>query len=190
VTISRVLVMLCLAAAAPVDAQSPIAPVRIEPPSGGTPIVVSITGVEQDPAPVVGRWNAADACLADVACFVTSWIEANSAGNLDHLLALRAPNERKTVEGRLREPGLLARNASRFSAVKKWGLLGWAEYGALRIVFLAREDEQSQSAIYTLPITRVEGRWAQTDALATDTGVYEMFDRIGKAILERHRKQP
>ena len=51
------------------------------------------------------------------------------------------------------------------------------------------EDAQSQQAIYTLPLRRVETRWAQTDALAADTGVYQIFDRVGKVILERHRKR-
>jgi hypothetical protein len=179
-----------VAAVALADPQSPIAPVRVEPAGGGgNPIVISVTGVEQDPAPMVARWNAGNACLAEIPCFVSSWIEANSAASMEHLLAVRAPKERTDVERRYREPGLLARNAERFNAVRKWGLLGWADYGAVRIVFLTRDDEQSQSTIYTLPVTRVDAKWMQTDALAADTGVYEMFDRIGKAILERHRKR-
>jgi hypothetical protein len=188
---SSVLVQLfVLAAVALADQQSPIAPLRIEPPGGGgNPIVISVTGVEQDPAPVAGRWSAADACLAEIPCFVASWIEANSTASMEHLLALRAPKERTELEKRYREPGLLTRNASRFNEVRKWGLLGWADYGPLRIVFLTRDDSQSQSTIYTLPITRVDGKWMQTDALAADTGVYEMFDRVGKTILARHQKR-
>ena len=179
-----------VAAVALADQQSPIGPLRIEPPGGGgNPIVMSVTGIEQDPLPVAGRWSAADACLAEVPCFVSSWIEANSTASVEHLLALRAPKERTEVEKRFRDPGLLSRNASRFNEVRKWGLLGWADYGVIRIVFLTRDDEGSQSTIYTLPLTRVDGKWMQTDALAADVGVYEMFDRVGKAILERHRKR-
>lgn len=184
------LVQILVVAAAPVLlAQSPIAPIRIEPSGGGSPITISVTGVEQDPAPMAARWNAADTCLAEVPCFVSSWIEANSTGNLEHVLALRAPAERAEVEKRYGgDPSMMARNTTRFNAVRKWGLLGWAEYGTFRIVFLTRDDTQSNAPIYTLPLRRVENRWAQTDALAADAGVYEMFDRIGKAILERHRK--
>ena len=172
------------------DPQSPIAPVRIEPPGGGgNGVLVNVTGQEQDPVPLAGKWNASESCLGEVACFASSWIEANSTGSLEHVLALRATAERPDVERRFRDPQLMTRNASRFNAVRKWGLLGWAEYGAFRIVFLTRDDEQSQSSIYTLPLRREGARWAQTDALATDSGVYEMFERIGKAILERHRKR-
>jgi hypothetical protein len=184
------LAQIVVVAAALAEPQSPIAPVRIDPPAGGgNPIVISVTGVEQDPIPLTARWSASDACLADIACFVSSWIEANSTGNLDHVLALRAPTERADVQSRYKDPSLMARNVSRFNAVRKWGLLGWANYGTFRIVFLTRDDERSQSVIYTLPLKQVDGKWMQTDALAADSGVYEMFDRIGKAILERHKKQ-
>jgi len=168
-----------------VEQQSPIGPVRLEPPTGGgNPIVVSVTGVEQDPVPVTGRWSADDKCLAEIDCFVSSWIEANSSGSLEHLLTLRAPAERADVERRLRQA--LSLNTSRFNAVRKWSLLGWADYGTFRIVLLVREQD-GPPAIYTLPLQRVGSHWAQTDALATDAGVYEIFDRIGKAILQRHR---
>ena len=91
------------------------------------------------------------------------------------------------LQKRYADPAMMQRNASRFKAVQKWSLLGWAEYGDIRVVFLAKEDT-SPSPTYALPIKRVEGRWAQTDALAADPGFFEIFDRIGRAILERHRK--
>ena len=169
-------------------AQTPIAPVRIEPAGGGgNPIVVSVTGVEQDPAPLTAKWNAADACLADVACFVSSWMEANSSGSLEHVLALRAPAERADVQKRWADPAMMQRNAARFNQVRRWSVLGWAEYGAARVVFLVKEDASSDP-IYPLAIKRVENRWAQTDMFAADPGFFEIFDRIGRAILERHRK--
>lgn len=175
-------------ATAPEAPQSPITPVRIQPTTGGgNPIVVTITGIEQDPVTLTAKWNAGDACLADVACFVSSWMEANSTGNLEHVLALRAPQERSELQKRYADPSMIQRNAARFNAVRKWSLLGWAEYGSIRVVFLVKDD-QSSSPIYTLPIKRVEGHWAQTDAVSEDPGVYEIFDRIGRAILERHRK--
>ncbi len=186
---SALLQLFIVAAIALAEPQTPIAPVRIEPAiGGGNPIVVSVTGVEQDPVPLAAKWNTADACLADVACFVSSWMEANSTGNFEHVLALRAPDERAELQKRYADPAMMQRNMTRFNAVRKWSLLGWAEYGPVRVVFLVKED-QSPSPIYPLPIRRVEGRWAQTDVLATDPGFFEIFDRIGRAILERHRKR-
>ena len=182
--------VLVAAAAALAQAQTPIAPVRVEPPGGGTPIVVSVTGVEHDPVPITAKWTASDTCLADIACFVASWLEANSTGSMEHVLVLRAPAERAEVEKRYAaDPQMMTRNATRFKDIRRWSLLGSAEYGTFRIVFLVYEDAQSQQAIYTLPIRKVETRWAQTDALAADAGVYQIFDRVGKVILERHRKR-
>lgn len=182
--------VLVAAAAALAQPQSPIAPVRIEPPGGGTPVTISVTGVEQDPVPLAAKWTAGEACLGDIACFVANWLEANVTGSMEHVLALRAPAERAEVEKRYAgDPQMMTRNAARFKDIRRWSLLGWAEYGAFRIVFLVYEDAQAQQSIYTLPIRRVETRWAQTDALAADTGVYQIFDRVGKVILERHRKK-
>lgn len=170
------------------QAQTPIAPVRIEPtPGGPNPVIASVTGVEQDPVPLAAKWNPANACLADVACFVSSWMEANSTGNFDHVLTLRAPDERADLQKRWADPAMMQRNTARFNGVRVWSLLGWAEYGPIRVVFLVRDD-QSSTPIYTLMIRRVDGRWAQTDMLAADPGYFEIFDRIGRAILERHRK--
>ena len=73
------------------------------------------------------------------------------------------------------------------NGVRTWSLLGWAEYGPIRVVFLVKDD-QSSTPLYTLMIRRVEGRWAQSDTLAADPGYFEIFDRIGRAILARHRK--
>ena len=178
--------MFVVAAVALADPQTPIAPLRITPSAGGTPIVVTVTGVEQDPVPLAARWNTDNACLADVACFVSNWMEANSTGNFDHVLAIRVPAERADLQKRYADPGMLQRNTTRFNAVQKWSLLAWVEYGDVRVVILAKQDT-SQSPTYALSIKRVDGRWAQTDALAADPGYFEIFDRIGRAILERHR---
>jgi hypothetical protein len=186
---AAILQVLAAAAAVLAQAQTPIAPVRVEPPGGGTPIVISVTGVEQDPVPMAAMWNASETCLADVACFVAIWLDANSTASMERVLALRAPAERAEVEKRYgADPQMMARSAARFKETRKWSLVGWADYGAFRIVFLVYEDAQSRQAIYTLPLRRVEPRWAQTDALAAD-GVYPIFDRVGTAILERRSKR-
>ena len=183
-----VLVPFLAALIAAAEAQTPIAPVKIEPPGGGgNPVVISVTGVEQDPATLAAKWTAADSCFADVACFVSNWMEANSTGNMDHALALRAPNERADFQKRYADPEMMKRNAARFNQVSKWSLLGWAEYGAVRVVFLVKQDTTPEP-IYTLTIRKAEGRWTQTDALAADPGFREIFDRIGRTILARHRQ--
>lgn len=185
---SPLLSYLIVAAAAIAEPQTPIAPVQIAPASGGTPIVVSLTGVEQDPAPLAAKWDASGACLADVACFVSSWMEANGTGSMEHVLALRAPDERADVQKRYADPAMMQRNSARFNQVRRWSLIGWAEYGPVRAVFLAKED-QTPDPVYVLTIRKVEARWAQTDVLAADPGFYEIFNRIGRAILERHRRK-
>ena len=186
---SAVLISLLFAAAiAAADPQSPMAPLSIAPAGGGPPIVVSVTGVEQDPVALTAKWDAGAACLADVACFVSSWMEANSTGSMEHVLALRAADERADLQKRYADPAMMQRNATRFNQVRKWSLLGWAEYGPARVVFLEKQD-QTSDPIYVLTIRKVEGRWAQTDVLAADPGFYEMFNRIGRVVLERHKKR-
>ena len=186
---SPVLIQLFFAAAiAAADPQSPIAPVSIAPAGGGTPIVVTLTGVEQDPVALTAKWDAGAACLADVACFVSSWMEANSTGSMEHVLALRAPDERADVQKRYADPAMMQRNSSRFNQVRRWSLIGWAEYGPARVVFLRKED-QTSDPVYVLTIRKVEGRWAQTDILAADPGFYETFNRIARVVLERHLKK-
>jgi hypothetical protein len=179
------MVVAMLAAA---DPQTPIAPVKIEPAiGGGNPVVVSVTGVEQDPVPLSAKWNPSEACFADVACFVSNWMEANSTGNMEHAVALRAANERADFQKRYADPQMMLRNAARFNQVRKWSLLGWAEYGSVRVVLLVKEDS-TPDPIFTLTVRKVDGRWTQTDVLAADPGFREIFDRVGLAILERHHK--
>src|SRR6185503_15862187 len=92
--------VLVAAAAALAQPQTPIAPVRVEPPGGGTPVMISVTGVEQDPVPLAAKWNPSETCLGDIACFAANWLEANSTGSMEHVLALRTPAERAEVEKR------------------------------------------------------------------------------------------
>jgi hypothetical protein len=80
----------------------------------------------------------------------------------------------------------MQRNTTRFNAVRKWSLLGWVEYGDVRVVLLVKEDSSS-SPTFALATKRVDGRWAQTDSLATDPGYFEIFDRIGRAVVARHQ---
>jgi hypothetical protein len=138
--LSALIPLLMVGAVALADPQTPIAPLRIAPAAGGTPIVVTVTGVEEDPVPLTARWNGAETCLADVGCFVSSWLEANSTGNVDHVLALRVPAERAELQKRYADPAIMQRNTTRFNAVRKWSLLGWVEYGDVRVVLLAKED--------------------------------------------------
>jgi len=182
--------VLFVAATTIAAAQSPLAPVRIEPPGGGVAIVVTATGVEQDPVAVAAKWDARPACLADLPCFVASWIAANAAGSLDNLKALRAPAERPQLDQRLRDPQVLARNSARFAAIKKWSFLGWVDYGTYRIVLLVHEDNDSPvPGVYTLPLKKTDTQWTQTDTLASDSGIYEMVDKMGRVILARHQKR-
>ena len=173
------------------QAQTPLRPVTLQPPAGGgNPIVINAAGVEQDPAPIAARWNADDQCLGDIACFVASWIEANTAGDLEHLTILRAPEERAELERRFKDPVLMSRNASRFKQIRSWSLAGWIDYGTFRFVMLTKDDPlPSTSPIYTLPLKKTGARWGQTDALATDTGLYQIIDRVAKEVADRHRKK-
>jgi hypothetical protein len=170
--------------------QAALRPVRLEPPSGGgNAVTISATGIEQDPTPVPARWNGDDKCLGDIACFVSSWIEANAADTVEHLVALRASDERGALQRRFADPQLLSRNAMRFKQIRSWSLLGWIDYGAYRIVMLTKDDPlPSTSPVYTLALKKEGTRWAQTDALATDTNIYQVLDRVAKEVLERHRK--
>jgi len=171
------------------EPQSPIAPVRIEPaPGSANAITVTLTGVEQDPVPLAAKWDASAACLADVACFVSSWMEANSTASMEHVVVLRAADERAELQKRYADPAMIQRNAARFNQVRRWSLLGWAEYGPARVVFLGKEDSTADP-VYVLTIRKVEGRWAQTDIFASDPGFYEIFNRVARVILDRHRKK-
>ena len=170
-------------------AQQTLAPVRIESPlDKENAIVITAVGEEHDPIAIKGAWNADDHCLSEIACFVASWIEANSTGNLDQIVQLRFPAEQAELERRLRQnPNLLQANASRFRVVQSWSLLGSVRYGPFEVVLLAKQDPTSSTGTYTLPLRRVNSRWAQTDALANDAGVYAVIDRIADAVMKRHR---
>ena len=81
---------------------------------------------------------------------------------------LRAPRQRAEVEKRYAaDPQMMTRNASRFKDIRRWSLLGSAEYGTFPRCLSGRTTTRGrQQAIYTLPVESIETRWAQTDALA------------------------
>lgn len=189
--IKPIVMMLLLAVVLPVEAQQSqqLSPIRIESSTGkDNPIVISVTGVEHDPIIVQARWNAEDNCLSEIMCFLSSWLEANASGNQQHMLAVRNPAERTDFEHRITQnPNLLAVNADHFKRIKKWSVLGWVQYGAVYAVLLVKDDPQSQVSTYVLPLARSGITWGQSDALATDAGVYQILDRIADAIVQRHR---
>jgi hypothetical protein len=174
-------------AAVAAQAQKPIAPVQIESiAGGGNPITVSVAGVEQDPTPIQGRWSPEESCLGDVACFVRSWVAANSGIDIQQILLLRSPDERTDLQARIgRTPGALKLNADRFTATRSWSLLGWIDYGSFRIAMLIREDQEGTKSTYTLPLQRTGARWFQTDALAKDEYVMQILDRVTTAVMQR-----
>jgi hypothetical protein len=169
-------------------AQTPIAPVNIQPsPGAANPITVSVVGVEQDPKPITPRWNASETCLADIPCFLSSWIMANTSGDVERVLLLRSPAERGDLEKRLsKEPRILTLNSARFKTTRAWGFLGWVEYGSYRFILLCNEDEQGSRNPFTLPVQRVGNTWAQTDALSKQTYAFAIVDRVARAVMERH----
>src|SRR5262249_25400555 len=132
--IKLLVIMLLLAGVLPVQAQQPsLGPIRIESSAGkDNPIVITATGVEHDPILVQARWNPEVNCLSEIMCFVSSWLEANWSGNLQHMMAVRNPAERSDFESRLSQnPNLLGLNADRFKKIKNWSVLGWVQYGAI-----------------------------------------------------------
>jgi hypothetical protein len=190
--VKPIVMMLLLAAVLPIQAQQSkqLSPIQIESATGkDNPIVVSFTGVEHDPIIVQARWNAEDNCLSEIMCFVSSWLEANTSGNLQHMLVVRNAPERGELERRITQnPNLIALNADHFKRIKKWSVLGWVQYGAIYAVLLVKEDPQSSVvSTYVLPLARAGISWGQSDALATDAGVYQILDRIADAVMQRHR---
>lgn len=189
--IKPIVMMLVLAVVLPVQAQQSqqLSPIPIESATGkDNPIVVSVIGAEHDPIVVQARWNADDTCLSEIMCFISSWLEANTSGNQQHMLVVRNAPERGDLERRITQnPNLIALNADHFKRIKKWSVLGWVQYGAIYAVLLVREDPQTSVSTYVLPLTRSGIAWGQSDALATDTGVYQILDRIADAVMQRHR---
>lgn len=189
--IKPIAMMLLLAVVLPIQAQQQptLSPIQIESSTGkDNPIVISVTGVEHDPIIVQAHWNAEDTCLSEIMCFISSWLEANTSGNVQHMMVVRNLSERGDLQRRITQnPNLIPLNADQFKSIKKWSVLGWVQYGAIYAVLLVKEDSQSSVTTYVLPLTRSGIVWGQSDALATDTGIYQILDRIADAILQRHR---
>jgi hypothetical protein len=189
--IKPIVMMFLLVVVLPVQAQQSqqLSPIQIESSTGkDNPIVISVTGVEHDPIVVQARWNADDNCLSEIMCFISSWLEANASGNLQHMVLVRNPTERNDLERRVTQnPNLIALNADHFKKIKKWSVLGWVQYGAIYAVLLAKDDPQSSASTYVLPLARSGIIWGQSDALATDAGAYQILDRIADAVMQRHR---
>ena len=170
-------------------AQKPIPPLDLEPAAGGgNPITITVSGVEQDPITVRPGWNSSDSCLAQIDCFLASWLDANTTAETEHVLALRDPAERSDLQKRLsKEPRILALNSAHFKSVRSWVWLGWVEYGSDRFILRVSEDEQGIRSSLTLPLKRAGSVWTQTDALAKETYVFAIIDRVARTVMERHR---
>ena len=152
--------------------------------------MISISGVQQGPSEITGRWTPDERCFGDIPCFVANWIDANTASDIERLLLLRSDAERAELKQRLAaDPQAVGRNAARFKTTRRWMLLGWMDYGEFRIALLSKQDEFGETTAYTLPLRRTGSRWNQTDALVSDPGVFAIINRVADAVLQRRIKK-
>jgi hypothetical protein len=108
-----------------------------------------------------GDWSTPESAAASI-------MSANVAGDVPWILQSFLPAERSEALKQLADPVAVERGRESYAAMGKFQMTGWAEIQGFTVVFIRGEDEDGDSTVMTVSLSKTPAGWKQTDALAHD----------------------
>ena len=122
------------------------------------------------------RRNEADWSTPEAA--VASILSANVAGDVPWILQSFVPAERNEALKQLADPVAVERGRESYAAMGKFVITGRVEIRGFTVVFVRGEEEDGDSTVMTVSLSKTPSGWKQTDALTHD----DTFDVVSAAL--------
>jgi len=114
---------------------------------------------------LVGRheadWSTPESAVAAI-------LSANVAGDVPWILQSFVPAERNEALKQFADPVAVERGRESYAAMGKFEITGQVEVHGITIVFVRGEEEDGDSTVLTVNLSKTPSGWKQTDALAHD----------------------
>ena len=129
---------------------------------------ITAPGKMLDPLAPVGRVAREQADWSTPERAAASVISGNAAGDLPWIVRNYVSAERPAAGRQLVDPMAAARTRAYYLNLGSAKLMGWAELGDKRILFLRGDDGDGEASIATMVLAKTDDGWRQTTALARD----------------------
>jgi hypothetical protein len=124
---------------------------------------------------LVGRreadWSTPESAVASI-------LSAQVAGDVPWILQSFVPAERNEALKQFADPVAVERGRESYAAMGKFAITGRAEVHGFTVVFVRGEEEDGDSTVLTVNLSKTPSGWKQTDALAHD----DTFDVVSIAL--------
>jgi hypothetical protein len=124
---------------------------------------------------LVGRreadWSTPEGAVAAI-------LSAQIAGDVPWILQSFVPTERNEALKQFADPVAVERGRESYAAMGKFVITGQAELHGFTVVFVRGEEEDGDSTVLTVNLSKTPSGWKQTDALAHD----DTFDVVSIAL--------
>jgi hypothetical protein len=124
---------------------------------------------------LVGRreadWSTPESAVASI-------LSAQVAGDVPWILQSFVPAERNEALKQFADPVAVERGRESYAAMGKFAITGQAEVHGFTVVFVRGEEEDGDSTMLTVNLSKTPSGWKQTDALAHD----DTFDVVSIAL--------
>ena len=129
------------------------------------PVVVKLVGRRE------ADWSTPESAVAAI-------LSANVAGDVPWILQSFVPAERNEALKQFADPVAVERGRESYAAMGKFAITGRAEVHGFTVVFVRGEEEDGDSTVLTVNLSKTPSGWKQTDALAHD----DTFDVVSIAL--------
>jgi hypothetical protein len=97
-----------------------------------------------------------------------SILSANTDGDRSWMIENYVPAERAAIDKRFSDPDVLRTTVSYYQNLGRTSMTGWAELRGFRLVFLQGVDEDGDTTVLALALSKTPTGWRQSDTLAHD----------------------
>jgi hypothetical protein len=112
------------------------------------------------------RRNEADWSTPESAA--ASILSANVAGDVPWILQSFVPAERSEALKQFADPVAVERGRESYAAMGKFVITGQAEIRGFTVVFVRGEEEDGDSSVFMVSLSKTPSGWKQTNALTQD----------------------
>jgi hypothetical protein len=106
-------------------------------------------------------WSTPESAVAAI-------LSANVTGDVPWILQSFVPAERNGALKQFADPVAVERGRESYAAMGKFEITGQAELHGITLVFVRGEEEDGDSTVLTVNLSKTPSGWKQTDALAQD----------------------
>lgn len=106
-------------------------------------------------------WSTPESAAASI-------LSADVAGNVPWILQSFVPADRSEALKQLSDPVAVERGRESYAAMGKFEITGWAEIRGFTVVFVRGEEEDGDSTVLTMNLSKTPSGWKQTNALTGD----------------------